>query len=430
MAVDEMADGLVLLVGSGRQFDREYLLQGASRRSPLWLIDDRAATWQRPYLRGSGVVPPLDRTRLIPDQPGLLAAAAELARDRPVRGVLTYEELLVSTTAHIADSLGLPGLTAGAAECCRNKHKTRLALTAAGLPQPGYALARTAAGAREAAAGIGLPVVLKPRGMGASAGVVRVDSPQELAAAFGVAERASQRGPVAYAGGVLVEEFVDGPEISVDGAIIDGRYTPFWVAHKHLGLAPYFEEVGHTVDAADPLLTDARLLRVLQRAHTALGVRYGITHTEVRLAAQGPVVIEVNARLGGDLIPYLGMLATGVDPGRVAVEVALGVPPTPPAGRTGCAGVRFLYPPQDCEVLGVTVPEPAAVPGLVAARAMVPPGTRLRLPPRAHVGRYAYLVCTADDAATCTARLAAAAARVELDYQPLGESEVAGCRPW
>jgi biotin carboxylase len=428
--VDESADGLVLLIGSGRQPYREYLIDGASRRRPLWLIDDHAPTWQRPYLAGSGVVEPLDSSRLIPDQRGLLDAAAAVARNHRVRGIFTYDEPQVIATAHVADRLGLPGLTTEAAQRCRDKHRTRLALTAAGLPQPRFALAGTAGGAAEAAAAIGYPVVLKPRGMAASIGVVRVDGPDGLAAAFGVAERASHSGPVALEGGVLVEELVDGPEISIDGAIVAGRYLPFCIAHKQLGLPPYFEEVGHLVDGADPLLGDAELRRVLGTTHRALGVRYGITHTEVRLSARGLVVIEVNARLGGDLIPYLGKLATAVDPGGAAVDVAVGALPALEPDRGVCAGVRFLYPPEDCRVVEIAVPEPAAVPGLLAAHAMVAPGDAVRLPPRTHIGRYAYVICTADDPATCAARLEDAATLVELKYEALEESELVSERPW
>lgn len=427
--VDENPDGVVLLIGSGQRLYREYLMAGASERRPLWLIDDQEPTWQRPYIVGGDVVEPIDRARSTPDQDALLDAATAVARTHRVRGAFTYDEGLVTATAHIADRLGVPGLTADGAERCRNKHRTRQALTAAGLPQPRFAVARTAEDAAEAAAAIGYPVVLKPRGMGASIGVVKAGGPQELPAAFGVAERASRGGPIPYEGGVLVEELIDGPEISIDGAVVAGEHVPFCIARKRLGLPPYFEEVGHRVDGADPLLADADLREVLREAHRALGVRYGMTHTEVRLSPRGPVVIEVNARLGGDLIPYLGKLATGVDPGRVAVEVALGGGPALEPERSACAGIDFRYPPEDCRVVEIAVPEPGSVAGLVAAHPMVAPGAAVRLPPRAHIGRYAYVVCAADDPGACAARLADAADLVKLEYRALNEPEPDRGRP-
>ena len=427
--MDSKSDGAVLLVGSGMRPYREYLMKGAGQTYPLWLFDHAPATWQRPYLAGSSVVELLDADRLVPDLPGLVAAAEELARQRPVAGVFTYDETLVMATAHIADRLGLPGFRPDSADRCRNKHRSRMTLAAAGLRQPRAELVHTADEAARAAETLRYPVVVKPRGMAASIGVGRANSRTDLKAAFVVAERLSHSGPPAYEGGALVEELVVGPEISVDGAISGGDYQPFCLARKQVGFHPYFEETGHVVDSADPLLADRELRAVLVAAHRALGLRDGMTHTELRLTEHGPVIIEVNARLGGDLIPRLGQLATGVDPGRIAADVATGRPPRTEPSKAGSAAIRFVYPPEDCRVVDATVPEPGAVPGLVEARAMASPGTRLRLPPRAHLGRYGYLICTADDPAECEARLDAAAKLADVHYEPL-EPAQAHERPW
>ncbi len=423
-------DGVVLLVGSGWRPYREYLLQGLARRTELWLLDGQPATWQAPYIVGGSVVGMLDAQRSVPDQQGLIEAALEVAATRPVVGVLTYDELSVMATARIAERLGARGLTVTGAESCRDKARTRAALTEAALPQPRYAVVNTFEAAAEAAERIGYPVVVKPRGMGASVGVVRAERAADLAAAFEVTERVRHSGPPAFEQGVLVEELIEGPEISVDGAVSDGHYVPFCLARKQLGPPPCFEEVGHVVDAADPLLTDPDLLAVLSGAHKALALPDGVTHTEVRLTSRGPVIIEVNARLGGDLIPYLGMLATGIDPGRVAAQVAIGERPDVEQTTRACAGIRFLYPPQDCRVVSVSVPEPGAVAGLVEARAIAEPGAVVRLPPNAHLGRYAYVLATAATPEDCQSALDAAAALAELDYLPLEDAARFDGRPW
>jgi biotin carboxylase len=416
--------GVVLLLGSGRRAYREYLIRGLASRIPLWLIDEEPATWQTEYLAGNSVVGMLDHARYVPDRQGLIDAAAEVAKERPVVGVITYDEGLVIATAHIAEHLGVPGLTALGAARCRDKHLTRIALTEAGLPQPRFTLVSSPEEAAVAAESTGFPVVVKPRGMGASAGVVRVAERAELAAAFGIATRASHAGPPDFEQGVLVEELIEGPEISVDGVVTAGRYQPFCLARKQLGPPPCFEEVGHVVDAADPLTADPALYAMLAQAHRVLGLADGITHTEVRLTARGPVIIEVNGRLGGDLIPYLGKLATGVDPGQVAADAARGVRPSLTASRRQVAGVRFLYPPEDCRIAGIWLPEPGAVPGLVSAEPMAAVGELVYLPPRAHLGRYACLIACTADQASCRASLDQAAGLASVKGDPLKPSEL------
>jgi carbamoylphosphate synthase large subunit len=423
-------EGVVLLIGSGWRPYREYLLKGLAGESALWLIDQQPPSWQDSYLAGSSVVGLLDENRVVPDRQGLIDAALAVSEHHKVIGVVTYDELFVTAASHVAERLGVRGLTVAGAENCRDKSRTRAALTAAGLPQPWFAVVHDIAEAVAAADRIGFPVVAKPRGMGASVGVVRAERPAELSGAFEGAERARHAGPPVYEDGILIEELVEGPEISVDGAVSDGEYRPFCLARKQLGAPPYFEEVGHVVDAADPLLADPALLAVLSDAHRALGVVDGVTHTEIRLTARGPVIIEVNARLGGDLIPYLGKLATGIDPGHVAAQVATGAAPNVTPTNAACAAIRFLYPPQDCRVVEVTVPDAAAVPNLAETHAMVVPGTVLRLPPNAHLGRHAYVLAVAPTPADCEVALDAAAALVDLRYEPLDQSRPFDGRPW
>lgn len=422
-------EGVVLQLNSGFQPYREYLMAGAAKNSPLWLIDDEPVGWPTAYVRGSDVVELLAGPGVLIDDAGLIAAAEAVDREHGVRGVYTYDEPSVDAAALLADHLGLPGLTVAGAARCRNKQLAREAFTAAGLLQPRFEVADTLEQAVAIADRIGYPVVIKPRGMAASIGVALVETPEELAGAFEIADRTSRSGPVAYHGGVLIEEMIDGPEISIDGAVADGEYTPFCIAEKQLGPPPYFEEIGHIVDGANPLLADEVFCRMLQDAHTAIGTPWGLTHSEVRFGPRGPVVIEINGRLGGDMIPYVGKLANGVDPGTAAVDVARGIRPDLRTDHASIVGIRFCYPPEDARIVDIVVPEAGAVPGLLESRPLVSPGAQVRLPPRARIGRHAYVICTADDAKTCDQRLTAAAELVELKYDALDENDYSG-RPW
>jgi len=194
-----------------------------------------------------------------------------------------------------------------------------------------------------------------------------------------------------------------------------------------VGMAPFFEELGHVVDAGDPLLADAELVATLAVAHRAIGFRYGVTHTEVKLTTRGPVIVEINGRLGGDLIPLLGRYATGIEPGAVAVELALGRPPRITRGSGGrCIGIRFGYPPSDCVVDRVSVPEPAPDNGVLAAAALAEPGEFLAPPPTLYASRHAYVICSGADPAECAVLLDKALAEVRLTARPKIPAATAG----
>ncbi len=404
-------EALLLVMGSGDVRYREYLMASAARRQRLWLFDPDPATWQRQYLAGSTVLDVFDPSAAV-------AEAMDLARAHPIRGVYCYHEAVILAAAHVASALGVPGPSVAAVSAVRDKSRTREMLTRAGLPQPRYAVVTSTGQAEAAARDLGFPLVSKPCGLGASQGVVRVNTLAELAGALAVSRSATQRG-MATGSQVLLEEFLTGPEVSIDAAIVDGDYLPFFVARKELGHEPFFEEIGHIVASDDPLLSDKEFMRMLADAHRAVGWRNGMTHAEVKLTSHGPVTVEINGRLGGDLIPYVGQLATGIDAGQVAVDVAQGQLPQLEPRRQGAAGIRFLYPPADCRVREVTLPRPADIPGLHQATVMVEPGSELRLPPGAYTSRYGYLIGLGTDARSCTAALSAAAARSSCAGDPL-----------
>jgi biotin carboxylase len=408
------AEGVVLVMGCGRRHYREYLLSLAAARHPLWLFDESEITWQREFVRGGTV---LD----VRDTDAVLSAARELAATTQVLGVLSWDEMLAFNTAYVARELGLPGAGIDAAQACRDKLRGRQLLTAAGVAQPRFEFATDEAQAVAAAERIGYPVVVKPRGMAASIGVSLARDARAAREAFHAAEAAS-RLPAApsYQGGALIEEYLAGPEISVDGAVLDGRYTPMFLARKMVGMHPYFEELGHVVNAADDLLADRRLLDMLAAAHHAIGYRYGVTHTEVKLTERGPVIVEINGRLGGDLIPLLGRFATGTDPGAAVIDLALGVQPDiRRVHGDRCVGVRFGYPLQDCVVQSVSVPQSAPGNGVLAAAALVDPGAVLRLPPAGFIARHSYVICAGSDADDCAALLDKALSQVRLTASAL-----------
>jgi len=409
-STDSRTDGerpLLLLVGSGAELYREYILRSVTSRYRLWLLDPQPPSWQTRYLAGSTVV---DNT----DPEALTAAAAVVAADLPVAGVLCYDEGLVWPAAHASTALGLTGSSPEAIRLCRDKRGTRERLDEAGIGQPRSICVADLDQARAAAGEIGYPVVLKPRGLAGSKGVSLVDGPSEIEAGYAAARAASYPGVPVYSAGVLVEEYLDGPEISIDAAFHGGSCEPLVIARKRIGLAPYFEETGHLVSTDDPLFADAAVTALLEQAHRALGVDHGVTHTEIRLTGRGPRLIEVNARLGGDLIPYLGLLANGTDCGLAAADIAAGRPPQPRVADRGYAGIRFFYPQYDVRVEDVRT-DPTGLPAAVRQlQITAPAGTELRLPPRGYISRFGFAIAVADSDTDCAAALDRAEDAVEL----------------
>jgi biotin carboxylase len=403
---------LLLVITTGMRDYREYLLSSIASRYRIHMLLGADPSWEREYIIGWSLLDDLTETV---DASDMCAAARELAAREPLSGVLSWDEARVLQTAKVAAELGLPGGDPAAAMRCRDKYLTRQALQAAGVPQPISIMAASADEALAAADKIGYPVVIKPRAMAASLGAVLTSTPAELAARFTFARDTTVPGAWRYES-VLVEEYLTGPEISFDVAVHRGEVFPVCVARKQIGYSPYFEEVGHVVDAADPLLTDPQVLAIVQDTHTALGFADGMTHTELKLTPAGPKIIEVNARLGGDMIPYLGMRASGIDPGLAAAAVACGRRPELTADRQLVAAVRFFYVDHDDTTIGsIEIADgalPAALDQLVP---MAKPGEVKSPPPKGTLwGRIAFATAVAATERECLDALDAAQAALTV----------------
>jgi carbamoylphosphate synthase large subunit len=387
---------LLLLVNSGMNPQyREWGLKGLHREYRLWLLDAREATWDRPYLVGQTGIDALDLEEAI-------AAAKELFARLPLVGVLCYDEMRIWNAARIAEALGVPSSSSEAILACRDKRLTRQLMADADPDAVRSIPVSDAVGAHRAAEQIGYPVVLKPRALAGSEGVVRVDGPDELEEQFAFATQAHFVEVPKYSEGVLVEEYLDGPEVAVDAVVWRGEVRPAFVSHKELDQPPTFEETGHVVVTDDPLLHDDRLLAAVQAAHTAVSFTHGVTHTEVRLTAKGPRIVELNGRLGGDLITYVGLLATGIDLAVAAARLAAGELPDITPRRRGTAAVRYYYPPYDMVLENLHLDAEHLPPGIWEVTLLADAGRQLLLPPRSFVrGRMAAGFAIGPDAAAC-----------------------------
>ncbi|GHB11254.1 MULTISPECIES: ATP-grasp domain-containing protein [Streptomyces] len=277
----------------------------------------------------------------------LLPQAERLHEALRFDGVITSCDYYLPTAARIAARLGLPGPAAEAMENACRKDATRRILDAAGLPGPRFAVCTDAVAAAEAARAIGYPLVVKPVDLCAGMLVRRVDDETELAAAcdalagFPVNARGQLRTPH-----ILLEEFLRGPEVSVETVSYAGTTHVVGVTDKSVGGAPAFIETGHMFPAALGPDDLAAATGTALRAGAALGLDDVVAHTEIKLTPDGPRVVEVNPRPAGNRITELVRHVTGIDLAAACVDVALGREPDLRRRDTGLrsAAIGFLVP--------------------------------------------------------------------------------------
>ncbi|MGA5063616.1 pyridoxal-phosphate dependent enzyme [Streptomyces exfoliatus] len=334
------------------------------------------------------------------DVPALRQTIQERFRREDIAGITTTSDFYVPTVAGLADWLGLPGNDEDAANRCRNKASLRHALAAAGVPQPRFAVVKDAARTEEAVASVGLPCVVKPADDSGSNDVLLCTTVAEATAhaARVLAVETNVRGlPTART--VLIEEYLDAPEYSVEMFSDGDEHTCVGVTAKHLTGTPYFVETRHVFPAPLPDADRAALTDAVTRALKATGMRFGPTHTEVKLTEHGPALIEINPRLAGGMIPELIRLATGSDLLEQQIRAAAGLPVDLAATRTGHAGIQFLLAARPGTLASVDGTDAVlAADGIERVTVTATAGQAVR-PPRNAYDRLGHVIARGDDAA-------------------------------
>ncbi|WP_432190127.1 ATP-grasp domain-containing protein [Streptomyces sp. Tue6028] len=309
---------------------------------------------------------------------------AERLRAYAPDGIVTYCEQMQRLTAHLAELLKLPYHSRDMAELLTDKWRQRAALRAAGVDSVRTALIHSEQEWAAAAAHVGFPAVLKPVHGVASGNTFYV--PDEAAGLSRLREVLALDRPGLIAdGGLVLEEFLRGRPcqpfgdyVSVELAVFDGELIDIGVTGK-LPMAAPFRETGRFWPSPFNKAENEEFLALAHSAVRALGVQWGITHTELKLTPEGPRLIEVNGRLGGG-IQDLALSAMGLDLVEYAARIALG-DPTPPR-RVPVHGVHYqVLPPapqQACEVVAVEGVEAVrALAGVKTCRMYVKPGQHL-----------------------------------------------------
>lgn len=340
----------------------------------------------------------------------------DVARACGVAGVVTLAaDFPMPTLGAMCAELSLPGPSVESVECATNKRSMRSAFEAAGVAGPRSVPVRDREQAREIYTRLGGAVVIKPVLSSGGRGVSMVErnSPGHCVdAAF---DRALQE---TRADGVLVEDYVAGPEFSVELLSWDGEPRVVAVTDKITTGPPYFVEIGHSQPSLFCEMELTALTRTACEGMRALGLDWCAGHAELRLNEDGAQVMEIAGRLGGgfittDLVPA----STGIDLVAATIRVALGERPNLAANKRCGAAVRFIDGPRG-RVLDVHGVEDArSALGCTAAELYVGRGDEVT-DLRDARGRIGHVICVGADAVEALARSKDAMERIAIEVMP------------
>jgi biotin carboxylase len=271
----------------------------------------------------------------IRDHQALLAAARQEHSQDPFDAVLSLTEDGLLPAAMLVDSLGLPGNPFSAVDVLKNKSKMRALLSSVPRLHVRSAVVSSAGELGTFYEEHQKSVIIKPLDGTASEGIYQLtdaDCATTIWANFTSGGQAS----------ALAEEFLDGPEYSVEAFSHAGTHVIVAVTAKEIDPAS-FVELAHSTPAHLDDQTSSALSDTICEFLTTVGIVEGPTHTEVKLTQSGPRIIESHNRIGGDKIRELVLLSTGVNLLDLTVQVPLGLAPAPriPTAHTGAA-IRFL----------------------------------------------------------------------------------------
>jgi len=296
-------------------------------------------------------------------------------RPRP-DAVIAADDRGVVIAAFASNMLGLPANPVAAVISTRDKAHMRALLDGASVSQPVFALASLGE-VPVAAARIGFPCVVKPRRLSASRGVIRVDNPTEATAAEARIREIVACFPGDVDEPLLVEGFVSGSEVAVEGMLVNGDLSVLAILDKPDPLeGPYFEETMFVTPSRHADALQAEIAAITQSATDALGLVTGPVHAEVRLGAEGVVLIEVAARSIGGLCGRsltFGLLGESLE--VLIVRSALGLPGAGLNRAAVATGVLMLPIPEEGALAGINgVDDALGVDGITDFAQTIPDG--------------------------------------------------------
>ena len=288
------------------------------------------------------------------DEEGVYQAAKKFGAE----GVMTLAtDMPMRSVAYTCKKLGLTGISYDTAVKATDKGEMIKAFEKANVEHPWYYIIEDHT--KPLPEGITYPCITKPTDNAGSRGVMLVNSREELEAALAYSSENGRSGTV------IVEEYMVGPEVSVEIIVWQGTPHVLQITDKLTTGAPHFVEMGHSQPSRLPVVDQEKIKDLACRAVKAVGIDNGPAHVEIMLTKDGPKMVELGARMGGDCITtHLVPLSTGVDMIKATMDICLGLTPDiEPKFQKGSA-IRFfdVAPGTITAIEGVE--EAKAIPGV------------------------------------------------------------------
>jgi D-alanine-D-alanine ligase len=346
-----------LLVISSPSPKKKFIYTRLKELGPKMILISSEENWVSKLADGFIAADPLDEVACV-------AKVEELVKTTKIDGVITFWENAVPLAATLAERFGWIGNSPQAALNARNKYLTRQTLENAklGKYQPAWALIKNHGDLEKAAARIGFPLVLKPAWGVKSQFVVKLDSLDEAKKAFDyIKTNMTPSFDPIYKHGtdILAEAFMDGAEIDLD-LLVQGGELKFHAFNDNFPTKePFFVETGDAMPSRHEDKDLADTLKMAKEVVKALGLTSGALHLEAKITPEGPKLVELNARMGGDYLYDWIKTIWEVDIIEEASKIAVGMPCHPKRlkePRCHLVG-KYLIPEHSGVVTGVKLPQ-------------------------------------------------------------------------
>lgn len=269
----------------------------------------------------------------------------KVAREERIDGVIhPCSEVSMNVMGRINDELGLSGITYEQAVCATNKHLMREAFEKGNAPSPKSILTMNAEDAWGRFVTFEGDGILKPSRNSGSRGIAKVEKGKESKDSF--VEKYEMALNESRDKSVLIEQFIEGPEFSIEIIVWNGEVNVLTVTDKKTTGAPHFVELGHNQPSCYSTNDVETLKNAAVAGVKALGVNNCACHAEAKLMNGKAYLMEIGARLGGDFISTeLTHLSTGIDMVAAAINCALGIEPClQPTEEKHSVCIRYFCP--------------------------------------------------------------------------------------